>query len=142
MRSITFAIGLALAVLGGFAAAEPGASGAGDMKAKMDAAKRDAGSDLRAKADLRADMGKYKHDAVVNLAEIRNAAATMDGNVKSDLRAMTGAAKSAAGPAAIKMAKTQTFTRTDIANAAAASQYRLDSADKAAKQVGPANKLR
>lgn len=145
MRSITFAVGLALAAVSGFgAAAEPASPGTTEMKAKMDAAKRDAGSDLRARPDLRAGTGKYKSDAVVNLADIRGAVASMDAAVKSDIRAVTGAAKSVGviGPAAIKTAKTQGFTRADVANAAAVSQYRPDRSDKSAKQVSPANKLR
>ena len=55
----------------------------------MDAAKRDAGNDLRAGSTCRADAGKYKSDAIVNLADIRNAAESMDAAVKSDVRAVT-----------------------------------------------------
>jgi hypothetical protein len=145
MRSIPFAAGLALAALVSFgAAAEPGSSGASAMKAKMDAAKHDAGNDLRAKPDLRADASKAKSDAILKLADIRGAAESMDAAVKSDVRTVTGAAKTkgAIGPAAIKTAKAQSFARADIANAAASSQYRLDHADKAAKQANPASKLR
>ena len=146
MRSIIFAIGLTLAALGGWsAAAEPGANtNAASLKSKMDAAKRDADNDLRAKFELRAGTGTFKNDAALKLANIKSAAASLNDSAQSDLRAVSSAAKAkgAIGADAIKAAKSQGFKRSDIANAATSSQYRQDRSDKAAKQGGASNKLR
>jgi hypothetical protein len=146
MRTITLAIGLTFAaIVCGSAAAEPGTKiEATSLKAKMDAAKRDGGNDLRAKVGLRADGGTYKTDAVLNLAELRTATATMDASIKSDVRAVSSAAKAAGAISsdAAKTIKTQGFKRSDIASAATTSQYRPALSDKAIKRDSPSNKLR